>query len=744
MRRKKRIPSLLASDRLRVLRRNEIRATAPVRWIAASATDGASAAALPNFEIRGYNGGQMDIAGWPWPVIVDQSGFQLPARSRPVLRDHDRSQIVGHTTSVRLEGVVTKVSGIVSGTGAAAREVVDNGKNEYPWQASMGWEPTAVEFVKAGATAQANGRSFSGPCYIVRASRMKEISFVALGADDETSARIAASAARANRSENDMRKKKKHKASTAGKTNKSQANPGKRGRSAEIEAEDELEPTGGAATATIEAEEHEGVDEFGQPIEAEAEHDDVEASDDHEGEDDVADDVQASDDDEADEDDGVAVSPQVKARRAEAAAEERRIAMIKRKCGRNPDLCAKAIEQGWSADKAELHLLRASRPSAPAVGRGSDPMNRQTLIAAACLTAGHEEKKLLADFGERTLNAASRFRHIRLSELMAHACRIEGKHVPNVLGDGRALLEASYGTVTLPYLLGQVVERTLLQGYADVPITSHQICKLGSVKDFRAVKRVRLDGTGAWPKVGDGGELQQGKFSETVLSVQADTYGQMVTLTRRDLINDDLGGWLDLPRMMGAQAGWVQDYEFYSLLLANTGNFFHANNGNYIEGASTVFGVDGLSQLKAKFRKQKAGPGSKAADKRSINIQPKFLLVPVEVETDAEVLLGSAQVVSGNTGKVPVDNPHRGKYELVSAPQLSDDTFTNYSATGFYLFADPNVLAAFELVHLMGKRVPTIERATLAGTLGFAWQAYIDFGVNQMDPKGAAKSKGAA
>lgn len=744
MRRNRRIPSLLASDRLRVLRRNEIRATAPVRWIAASATDGASANKLPSFEILGYNGGQMDIAGWPWPVIVDQSGFQVPARSRPVLRDHDRSQIVGHTTSVRLEGVSTKVSGIVSGTGAAAREVVDNGKNEYPWQASMGWEPTAVEFVKAGATAQANGKTFSGPCYVVRASRMKEISFVALGADDETSARIAASAARAHQSENNMAKKKKTSAKP-GTTGKKHATTSKRGRAAEIEAEDELETTGGSATATIEAEERDGTDEFGMPIDAEADHDDVEASDADVGEDDDdAADVNASDDDGDADDEEPAVSPQVKTRRAEAAAEDRRIALIRKKCARHPEIAATAIERGWSADRAELQVLRAARPQAPAIGRGSDPMNQRTLIAAACLSAGHDEKKLLSDFGQRTVDAADKFRHIRLSELMAHACRIEGKHVPNVLGDGRALLEASYATVTLPYMLGQVVERTLLQGYADVPITSHQICKLGSVKDFRAVKRVRLDGTGAWPKVGDGGELQQGKVSETVLSVQADTYGQMVTLTRRDLINDDLGGWLDLPRMMGAQAGWVQDYEFYTLLLANTGNFFHANNGNYIEGAATVFGVDGLSQLKAKFRKQKAGPGSKAADKRSINIQPKFLLVPVEVETDAEVLLGSAQIVSGNTGKLPVDNPHRGKYELVSAPQLSDDTFTNYSATGFYLFADPNVLAAFELVHLMGKRVPTIERATLSGTLGFAWQAYIDFGVNQADPKGAAKSKGAA
>ncbi|MCS7046957.1 MAG: DUF2190 family protein, partial [Gemmataceae bacterium] len=49
-----------------------------------------------------------------------------------------------------------------------------------------------VEFVAEGKTSQANGREFAGPVNIVRRATLGEISFVVLGADENTSAQIAA------------------------------------------------------------------------------------------------------------------------------------------------------------------------------------------------------------------------------------------------------------------------------------------------------------------------------------------------------------------------------------------------------------------------------------------------------------------------------------------------------------------------------------------------------------------------
>jgi hypothetical protein len=122
------------------------------------------------------------------------------------------------------------------------------------------------------------------------------------------------------------------------------------------------------------------------------------------------------------------------------------------------------------------------------------------------------------------------------------------------------------------------------------------------------------------------------------------------------------------------------------------------------------------------------------------------LVVPVEIETDAELLMGSAQLMidaQGTPTKIPVDNPHRNKYRVISTPHLSDSYYQGASGSAWYLFANPNVLPAFEIVFLNGRRTPVIERVEMpANTLGMGFRSYIDFGVNSQDPRAAVKVTG--
>jgi hypothetical protein len=222
----------------------------------------------------------------------------------------------------------------------------------------------------------------------------------------------------------------------------------------------------------------------------------------------------------------------------------------------------------------------------------------------------------------------------------------------------------------------------------------------------------------------------------------------MLTMTRNDIINDDLNAFMDIPRQMGRSGAEVIDHLFFTLLLGNTGGFFSAGNNNYLSGAETAFGVDSLSAAKTLFRKQKAGPGTAAADQRPINIRPEMLVVPVELETDAELLMGASQLMMDGAGiktKIPVDNPHRNKYRVVSTPHLSDTFYAGASAKAWYLFANPNVLAAFEIVFLNGRRTPVIERVEPpANKLGIGFRSYLDVGVQKQDPRGAVMVKGEA
>jgi hypothetical protein len=92
------------------------------------------------------------------------------------------------------------------------------------------------------------------------------------------------------------------------------------------------------------------------------------------------------------------------------------------------------------------------------------------------------------------------------------------------------------------------------------------------------------------------------------------------------------------------------------------------------------------------------------------------LVVPVELETEAELLMGSSQLMidaQGSPTKIPVDNPHRNKYRIISTPHLSDSYYPGASAAAWYLFANPRVLPAFEIVFLNGRRTPIIERVEM-------------------------------
>jgi hypothetical protein len=622
-----------------------------------------------------YTGGAMRLGGWPYPVVVDLAGMRVTRKSRPILKDHDRASIVGHTDDIMVGDSRLEVAGVISGVGNTAQEVIATSENGFPWQASLGANADKVVFIPEGKTATANSREFKGPVYIARRSTLGEVSFVALGADDDTEARIA-----------------------AGQAGDDEELDNEESDNDSTDSDDsELDPVNASLDMGSKPK---------RPV----------------------------------------TSGVVSKMRIEAAAESKRIAGIRKVCaGKHPEIEARALEEGWSVTKTELAVLRIERPKAPDQ-QASQPMyRREVLEAACCLSVGLDETKLLKAYGERTLNAADPLRHIGLRELVAECARLEGFDVPRVFGDGTATIRAGFSTLSLPGILENVMNKTLLSAYESTPIAAFDLCSIGTVSDFKEIARYRLLGTGGFEKVAPDGELKHGKLSDQKYSNKADTYGQILALTRHDIINDDLNAFMDIPRQMGRSGAESIDDLFFTLLLKNTG-FFSSANANLLTGPDTKFGPESLTVAKTTFRKQKAGPSNKAKDQKPINIRPEFLVVPVEIETDAELLMGSAQLMidaQGTPTKIPVDNPHRNKYRVISTPHLSDSYYQGASGSAWYLFANPNVLPAFEIVFLNGRRTPVIERVEMpANTLGMGFRSYIDFGVNSQDPRAAVKVTG--
>lgn len=131
----------------------------------------------------------------PWsrdPVVMDLSGVLLDRQHIPSRMDHEPTLGVGHTERIAVEGGLLIATGVISRKTAAAEDVRESGRNGFPWQASVNAEVLHHQIVKAGESVQVNGRTLRGPLFVARKTRLKELSFVDLGADDDTSAHVTA------------------------------------------------------------------------------------------------------------------------------------------------------------------------------------------------------------------------------------------------------------------------------------------------------------------------------------------------------------------------------------------------------------------------------------------------------------------------------------------------------------------------------------------------------------------------
>jgi hypothetical protein len=61
-----------------------------------------------------YTGGKLSLPNFPFPVVVDLPGLKIPDTSRPIPRNHNPQQIVGHTESIDNSGGSVKLAGVLS------------------------------------------------------------------------------------------------------------------------------------------------------------------------------------------------------------------------------------------------------------------------------------------------------------------------------------------------------------------------------------------------------------------------------------------------------------------------------------------------------------------------------------------------------------------------------------------------------------------------------------------------------
>jgi len=171
---------------------NRLNLESAVEFIAAEAGEG-----MPSqpkkFSIEAYTGSAIRQAWSAEPIVIDLAGMKYKQKI-PIVMGHEYTMaaILGQATSVRAENGRLYVEGEILADSELARQVTALAEKGFAWQASVGADVMRHQKVAAGEQVTVNGQVFNGPVRIVKASKLREVSFVTLGADDATSARIAA------------------------------------------------------------------------------------------------------------------------------------------------------------------------------------------------------------------------------------------------------------------------------------------------------------------------------------------------------------------------------------------------------------------------------------------------------------------------------------------------------------------------------------------------------------------------
>jgi len=601
----------------------------------------------PRISILAYSGGLMRVPAWG-DVALDLDGLDASGQIA-LLADHDArvSGVVGHGTAEASDGKLL-VSGVLSGAGEAAKQIVVMTRGGFQFQASVGVTPTEHERVRPGEAVEVNGRTLSaaGGFTLVRKGKLREVSVTPLGADANTSVAIAAS-----------RKDRKRVNMDVQDVDEQAIRADERERLNQIESICRGPGGGWGANQT------------------------------------KVDELKAS-----------AISGEIEV--AELSAQV-------------------------------LNILRESRPNITGIRHETSVGGVTTLEAALLGRMG------LAELGEKSLGALA-MEHgegLRIShalDLCRAALRLDGVDEPH----GREeMVKAALSTYSLPVALGNVANKVLLAAYNDAPATWRSFAAIRSAGDFKDQTAIRPSFTGSLQPVAPGGELKHGSTAEWTASYRVDTFGKILSIDRRDLVNDDLGVFDDTARAFGRAAMRRLNDLVFQVLLDNAGGFFSLANGNLLEGVDKVLSIDSLAEAITAMLTQRDDEGN------DLDLRPRTLLVPPELQPTAKAILES-EFIQQIAEKQPTGNSLRRAVSMEVEPRLNNTAKYGTAASDkhWYLFGAPSN-AAMVVAFLQGKQSPTVEFFGLdqdVNRLAASWRVYHDFGAALVDPRAAVRSKGEA
>jgi hypothetical protein len=281
-------------------------------------------------------------------------------------------------------------------------------------------------------------------------------------------------------------------------------------------------------------------------------------------------------------------------------------------------------------------------------------------------------------------------------------------------------LQEAMTTSDFTNLFGDVIDRQVLGTYRETPQTFRSYLKVGTVRDFRTVKRFYVNGgEGVLSKVREQTEYPEAALADGAYSYSVEKYGRRMPFSWETQINDDLEMLTDVPQRYGKAARRTEERfatGLFTGVSGPNGTFFANGNKNVINttnGAASdnpALSVTGLQDGFKVLSKQVDADGEPiAVDVVHLVVPPALMVQAMQIVNATEIWDTSAGGGGGTGRELHVANWMKNIVQVHINPYIPLIATSANGSTSWFMFADPSTSRpAAEVGFLRGHEEPEV------------------------------------
>ncbi len=281
----------------------------------------------------------------------------------------------------------------------------------------------------------------------------------------------------------------------------------------------------------------------------------------------------------------------------------------------------------------------------------------------------------------------------------------------------------------LPYILGNVAEKSAQKKYQLQPRTWSRWASTGTLPNFKTHDSVRSGDFASLEERQENGEFKRGSFSEEREQVTLKEFGKSLRFTRRMLINDDLGMIMEVANQGGVAASRLENRLVYAQL---TGSVTMGDNVALFHNTHANLGTNGAisdTTIGEAFKLMREQTSVDGLDK--LNLAPQYMICGPQ----SEVLARKYLAVISPTAASDV-NVFSSSLELIIDSEISTNDY--------FFAANPNSIETVKLYHLAGEEQPRVETRNHFETEAFEIKVAHSCVAKTLDWRGLVKNANAS